>query len=90
MNISKKLIETIENVVMQVLQRLNLLQGQWRLGTVVSVESTTKLKVQIDGSETVQSVPCNPDITFSPNDRIFVININNNPNDKFAISKRAI
>ncbi|MGG3892000.1 hypothetical protein [Metabacillus fastidiosus] len=80
----------IEKLVMKILSRLGLLNGQWHLGEVTQVLSPTKLKVKVDGSETEQTISCNPDVTFQTGNHVWVIFINGNGRDKFVISKRAL
>lgn len=90
MNESNKLIQIITRIVNQVLAKQGVLQGQWHLGVVESVISTKQLSVYIDGSTVPQKVSANPSVTFSNGDHIWVVFINGNPLDKFAISKRAV
>lgn len=86
----KQTYDAIKEIIMDVLNTQGLLAGQWHLGTVDQVVSTTKLKVFVDGSTTSQTISCNPDITFGVGDQIWVIFINGNRRDKFALCKRAI
>ncbi len=80
----------LEQIINQVLEKKGLLNGMWHLGEVVSVISTKKLGIKIDGSSNIQTVPCNPDVTFSVGDQVWVVYINGNSKDKFVISKRAV
>jgi hypothetical protein len=86
----KQIYEKIKTIVLDVLKSQGLLQGQWHLGQVSDVISTKQIKVFVDGSDTSQTVSCNPDITFNVNDEVWVVYINGNPRDKFVISKRAL
>jgi hypothetical protein len=90
MNINEKFINAVSKIVYSILKKENILIGQWHLGKVESVISAKKISVYVDGSTTPQEIPCNPDITFSVNDEIWVIFINNDSRNKFAISKRAV
>lgn len=86
----KQFYDKVNEIVSDVLTRQGLLIGQWRLGTVDQIISPTKLKVFIDGSDTPQTVSCNPDITFTSGNHVWVIYINGNARDKFVLSKRAV
>jgi hypothetical protein len=86
----KQFHNIIREIIREELKKLNLLTGQWHLGTVSEILSQKRLKVFVDGSDTAQTIPCNPDITFAVNDEVWVVYINGNPRDKYVISKRAI
>lgn len=86
----KQNYEAIKQIILDVLKKEGMLTGQWHLGTVDRVISSTKLKVFVDGGSVAQTVSCNPDVTFSKGDEVWVVFINGNPRDKFVISKRAI
>jgi hypothetical protein len=90
LNFDEKLIKVITRIVNQILTKQGLLQGQWHLGTVDQVISNKKTKVFVDGSDIAQTVSCNPDLNLVSGDSVWVIFINNNPLDKFIISKRAV
>jgi hypothetical protein len=84
------LLNTVEQLVLKVLDSNRLLTGNWHLGSVDQIISAGKLKVFVDGSDTSQTVSCDPDKTFSQGDHVWVVFINGNPRDKFVISKRAV
>lgn len=92
MNTSDKeaLLDLIESVVENVLQKRNLLTGQWQLGTVDSVISSTKLTVKLNGSSEAVPMPCNPDVSFQQGDAVYVIFANGKRTDKFVLCKRGI
>lgn len=90
MSIDKLFIEKVKNIVYSILNKNNLLQGNWHVGKVDTVVSPTRLYCFVDGSNTSQLIASNPDVTFSPNDEIFIIFINNNSKDKFALCKRGM
>jgi hypothetical protein len=83
-------VELIREIVRVELENLNVLKGDWHLGTVDTVVNTKQLNAFIDGSPTSQLVGCNPNITFSVSDPVWVIFVNGNSKDKFVLSKRAI
>ncbi|MGG2091226.1 hypothetical protein AB1283_25955 [Bacillus sp. S13(2024)] len=89
---ANKLIETITKIVYQILNKEGLIGGggEWHLGKVKSVVDSKKLEVYVDGSSISQIVPCNPSVTFAANDEIWVVFINGNSINKFAISKRGV
>lgn len=87
---AKRFDKYIEKVVIKLLDKFGLLNGQWHLGEVTEIISNTKLKVKVDGSDLAQTLSCNPDVTFQIGDHVWVIFINGNARDKFVISKRAI
>lgn len=89
-NYFHSLLQYVKNVVYTILRKENLLQGEWHLGKVESVINPKRLKVFVDGSETAITVPCNPDVNFQPGDEIFVIFINRDSKNKYALCKRAI
>lgn len=86
----QKFTKQMEAIVLNVLKQQNLLMGQWHLGIVDSVTSDKKLKVFVDADSTSQTVSCNPDVTFAAGDHVWIIFINGNPRDKFALCKRAV
>jgi hypothetical protein len=81
---------TVERTVMSILRSEGLLNKQWGFGEVEEVISPSKLKVFVNGSTTSHIVPCNPDITFQPDDHVIIVFINGNSNDKFVISRRIV
>jgi len=85
-----KFYKIIEEIVKEQLKKEKLLNGNWHLGTVDSVIDSKKLKVLVDGGQLPQTISCNPDVTFSVGDSVWVIFINGNPRDKFVLSKRAV
>jgi len=86
----KKIYDQVAEIVLDVMRTQGLLVGQWHLGTVDQIVSTTKLKVFVDGSEISQTISCNPDVVFGVGNHVWVIYINGNPRDKFVLTKRAI
>lgn len=82
--------EDIRKITLDIIQELKLLNGQWHFGKVDQVVSPSQLKVFVDGSTTSQTINCNPDITFQPNDHVIIVYINGNPRDKFVISRRIV
>ncbi|OZB98008.1 hypothetical protein [Paenibacillus sp. XY044] len=80
----------ISEIVRTEIRNLGLLSGEWHLGTVDSIVSTKKINVFIDGSTSSQTIPCNPDVAFKPGDHIYVIFVNGDSKDKFALCKRGI
>jgi hypothetical protein len=89
-DIQQQFIDTVTNIVYGILKNEGLLKSEWHLGKVDRVISNTKISTFIDGSSQSQVVPCNPDITFNEGDEIFVIFIDNNSVNKFALCKRGI
>jgi hypothetical protein len=85
----KQFYEMVRTIVRDELKAQNLV-GQWHLGKVSEVLSTKQIKVFVDGGDIAQTVACNPSVTFAVNDEVWVVYINGNPRDKFAISKRAV
>jgi hypothetical protein len=86
----KQFHNLMKTMIREELKAQGLLVGQWHLGKVGQIVSTKQLKCYIDGGDVLQTVACNPSVTFAVNDEIWVIYINGNARDKFAISKRAI
>lgn len=74
-------------VVYKVLQKEKLLQSEFHFGKVDSVISSSQIKCFIDGSSTSVTVPCNPDVTFNVGDSVIVIFINNDPKNKYCLSR---
>lgn len=85
-----RFIEVVQNIVRTELNNAGLYNGQWHLGTVDAVVSTSTLKVFVDGSIVSQQVPCNPDVTFSQGDKVFVLFVNGDSKNKFIPFKRGI
>jgi hypothetical protein len=92
MNVSQKTsaYETIKKIIYQILRKENLFQGEWHNGKVESVISAKLLSVYVDGSTTAQKIPCNPDVTFVIGDEIFVIHVNGDSKNKFALCRRGV
>jgi hypothetical protein len=82
------LLEFVEKIVYMVLRKHNLLQGEYHLGKVKTVISNRLLEVYIDGSDQSQKVKCNPDVTFSVNDTVYVIYANRDSKNKFVICRK--
>lgn len=83
-------VEYIIKIIYKVLRKEKILQSEYRLGKVDTIISPTQLKVFIDGSTTSVTCACNPDVTFSVGDNVFVLFINNNTNNRFVLCKRAV
>jgi hypothetical protein len=86
----KQFYDMLREIVREELKSQSLLDKQWHHGLVESVDSSIKLKVFVDGSEISQTISCNPDVSFSVGDQVWVIYINGNPRDKFVLAKRGI
>jgi hypothetical protein len=84
-----KFYELIKSIVKSELSKQGVV-GNWHLGKVDQVISSKKLKVFIDGGTVSQTVSCNPSITFAVNDEVWVVYVNGNSKDKFALCKRAV
>lgn len=86
----KQIYDKVKEIVLDVMKAEGAFVGQWHLGTVDTIVSPTKLKVFVDGSTVSQTVSCNPDVTFTKGNYVWVVYINGNPRDKFVLSRRAI
>jgi hypothetical protein len=86
----RQFYEYVKQIVIDILKSNGMFIGQWHVGTVDQVISPTRLKVFVDGSNTSQTIPCNPDVTFNVGDYVWVVYINGNPRDKFVLCKRAV
>lgn len=86
----KQIYDQMKEIVLDVMKAEGLLVGQWHLGTVDEIVSPTKLKVFVDGSDTSQTISCNPDVVFTAGSHVWVVFINGNARDKFVLSRRAI
>lgn len=76
---------------MKTLDKLGLLANEWHLGKVESIAVNGTLNVFIDGSSyATPSIPCNPNVTFTTNDEVWVHYVNRNPNHLFVPYKRQI
>lgn len=89
-DINKAFINKVKDIVYKILNKHNLLQGNWHLGKVDTVISSTKIKAFVDGSATSQLIAANPDVAFTVGDEIWIIFINNNQKDKYALCRRGI
>jgi hypothetical protein len=87
---NKQIYDLIKSIVVEEIKAQGLLIGQWHLGVVNSVVDSKFLSVFIDGSTTAQNIPYNPSVSFIPNEEIWVVYINGNSKDKFALCKRAV
>jgi hypothetical protein len=90
MDIQQQFIDHVTKIVYGILKNEGLLKSEWHLGKVESVISSTKISAFIDGSNVSQVIPANPDVTFNVGDEIFVIFLNNDSKNKYAIARRAI
>lgn len=89
-NPSKRLYEYVTKIIYKILEKENVLQSEWLLGKVDVVVDSKTLKCFINGSATSLTVNCNPDVTFHVGDEIWIICVNNNPINKFALCRRGI
>jgi hypothetical protein len=89
-DIQQQFIDHVTKIVYGILKNENLLKSEWHLGKVDRVISNTKISAFVDGSNVSQIIPCNPDVTFNSGDEIFIIFLNNDSRNKYAISKRGI
>lgn len=83
-------ILSVQKIIRNELKRANLYAGQWHLGKVDSVIDTKHIKCFVDGNVVSETIGANPDITFATGQEIWVVFINGNPLDKFALCKRAV
>lgn len=86
----EELIALVRNIVNTELHNIGLLNGQWHVGKVASVVNSKMLSIYLDGSTTAQNIPCNPDVTFSAGNYVFVLFINGDSKNPFVPFKRAI
>jgi len=89
-NMDLKFMDKVKKIIYAILRKENILQGQWHMGKVEEVLSNKLLSVYIDGSDEAQKIPCNPDVSFSQEDKVFVLYVNGNSKDKFVPFKRGI
>lgn len=89
-NSREYLYNLIASIVQTEVRNSGLLNGNWHLGKVESVINSKRLNILVDGSSIPQPIPCNPDVTFSPQDEVIVIFLNGNSKNKFVICRRAI
>lgn len=89
-NLTQKFHEAVSKIVYKILENNNLLQSEWQLGKVDTVIDSKTLKCFINGGSVSMTVKCNPNVTFNPGEEIWVIFINNNPTNKFALCPRGI
>lgn len=89
-DIDLKFVDAVTKVVESILRNKGLTNGQWHMGKVEEVLSNKLLSVYIDGSDEAQKIPCNPDVSFSQEDKVFVLYVNGNSKDKFVPFKRGI
>ncbi len=90
MKANEMFYQSVKKIVEQILVDKNVLRGDIHYGEVDEVISSSKLKVKLDGSDTPQKIPCNPDITFNIGDQVVVQFFNKNPKDKFVICRREV
>ena len=74
-----------EKMIMQILQKNNLLTGNKTFGVVEEVINKTTLLVYMQHSNTSEIVKCSPHVPFHLGDRVLVEYINNNPHDRFVL-----
>lgn len=86
----EKLLKIIKKLIYQILEKENLLQGQWHLGKVNKVINSKLLSVFVDGSNVAQTIPCSPDIVYEEMNEVWVVFINSSSSNKFVISKRGV
>jgi hypothetical protein len=84
---SDMFLEHVTKIVYSILRKEKLLQTEFHMGKVESVLSVNQLTVFVDGSDTSQKIKSNPDATFNVDDQVIVIFINNNPNNKYVLSR---
>lgn len=89
-NDQEQIYEIITKIVHSTISNLGLLKGDWQLGTIDSIISPKKAMVFINGSSESYPIPTNPDVTFHPQDSVFVILVNGDSKNKFVISRRAV
>lgn len=81
-------IKHTRQIVLNEIDNHGLLRGHLRLGTVESVLPNSRLSVFVDGSNISQVIDCNPDVTFSVADFVWVTLVNGDPKNKFIFSRR--
>jgi hypothetical protein len=86
-NGSDVFLDSVMKVVYKVLRKEKLLQSEFHIGKVEQVISDRQLSVFVDGSDTAQKIKCNPDVTFSVGEQVIVIFINNDPKNKYVMSR---
>lgn len=84
---SDMFVENVMKVVYKVLRKEKLLQSEFHMGIINQVISNKQLSVFVDGSNIAQTIRCNPDVTFSIGEQVIVIFINNDPKNKYVMSR---
>ena len=83
-------IRVIKSIIYTILEDEKILTKEWHVGKVKTVVSTKILEVYVDGNDIAQRIPCNPNVTFSVNDEVFVHFINGDSANKFVPYKRGV
>ncbi len=86
----KETLSLFKKIIKKVLKEENLSRNEWHVGKVSSVISTKLLNVYVNGSTIVQKIPCNPNVTFSVGEEVWVHFVNGDSKNKFVPYKRAI
>lgn len=87
MDLNKKFIKYVQDIVYKVLDKEGVLKKDWHYGIVESVISDNYLNIYVDDSTISQKISCNPNITFNTGDKVYVIFINGDSKDKFVLCK---
>lgn len=80
------IMDLLEQSVMQILKKNNILQGNKTFGVVQEIVSDKILKVELTQANSIENVRCSPNVEFKIGDRVLVEYINNNPHDMFVMA----
>ena len=75
----------MEKMIMQILQKNGILQGNKTFGIVEEIINKHTLLVYLEHSNISETVKCSPHIPWHIGDRVLVEYINNNPHDRFVL-----
>lgn len=81
-----KVIQRMEDIMMQMLRKNGILKGNKVYATVVEHINDTSVSVILGQSQNEEIVSCSPNMTFNTGDLVLVEFINNNSHDKFIMA----
>lgn len=87
---NKTFMSTLKTLIYKIIEESNIINCEWHVGKVANIIDSKTLTVYVDGTTVAQKIPCNPDITFSANDEVWVHFVNGDSKNKFVPYKRAV
>ncbi len=83
------ILSILKSNIMDVLKEKGFLENEWHFGTIKTVNPNKTADLYIDGArDLAKNVPYNPDITLQAADKVIILYVNRNKNNRYIMCKK--